>query len=161
MTSENLEARMQMIEDERAILRTLYKYSHALDYGPEEDYLDVFTPDGCWARVEGRQPARSFDGTAELSAMFRNHTRAPDFYHKHVVVNAVIDVDGDHAIARSYLLFVNEHPEGPYIRAFSRCTDDFVRGDDQRWRIKSRRAELESWSDRDFPPPPLVQQPSP
>jgi hypothetical protein len=152
---QSLESRLQHLEDERSILMTLYQYGHALDYGPEEAFLDVFTPDGEWSRLEGRQPAKSFKGTAELTTMIRSHTRAPEYFHKHVVVNPVISVDGDKASARSYLLFVNEHPEGPYIRAFSRCNDDLVRGADNRWRIKQRKAELEAWSDREFPPPPL------
>src|ERR1700744_2608077 len=34
------------IADERAILRVLYTYCHAIDYGEEARWLALFTPDG-------------------------------------------------------------------------------------------------------------------
>lgn len=156
---ESVAARLRRLEDERDIVRTLYRYGHGLDYGPEAAFLDVFTENGKWMRVAGRKPARSFEGVHGLAQMFRDHTHAPDFYHKHVVVNPQVDVEGDTATAVSYLIFVCDHPEGPYIRAFSRCRDRLVRCSDGRWRIETRAAELESWAERDFPPVPWMTLP--
>ena len=34
-TLESLAVRLQMLEDERAILQTLHQYGHAMDYGPD------------------------------------------------------------------------------------------------------------------------------
>jgi ketosteroid isomerase-like protein len=160
MTSRSVEERLQRLEDERAVIRTLYEYAHGLDYGPQQAFLDVFTADGTWQRVEGRRPARSFQNERGLTRMYQDHTHAPDYFHKHVVVNPAVTLDGDAATARSYLLLVSEHPDGPYVRAFSRCTDQLVRCVDGRWRIARREAELECWAERDFPPAPWTASPA-
>jgi hypothetical protein len=139
---------------ERAVLRGLYAYAHGLDYGPEEAFLDVFVLDGSWRRRPGRSQERVFAGRQALTQMYRDHVHAPEYFHKHVVSNPVIDVDGDTATARSYLILVAEHPDGPYIRRFSRCFDLWIRSEDGQWRLRSREAELESSSERDFPPAP-------
>ncbi len=159
MTQHSIEARVRRLEDERDIMRTLYQYGHALDYGPEPAFLDVFTEQGKWMRVAGRKPARSFEGRHGLAQMFGDHTHAPGYYHKHVVVNPQIAISGDTATVVSYLLFITDHPEGPYVRAFSRCRDRLVRCTDGRWRIEERSAELESWADRDYPPTPWTTLP--
>jgi len=75
------------------------------------------------------------------------------------VVNPQVDIEGDTATAVSYLIFMCDHPDGPYVRAFSRCHDHLVRCPDGRWRIETRKAELESWADRDFPPTPWLTLP--
>jgi hypothetical protein len=155
-----MEEALRELRDERDVVRVLYQYAHGLDYGPEAAFLDVFTPEGSWQRMAGRRPARSFAGHVGLTQMYRDHVHAPEYFHKHVVANPWIDIDGDEASARSYLILVAEHPTGPYVRAFSRCTDRLVRCADGRWRISRREAELECWSDRDFPPVPWTNSPA-
>jgi ketosteroid isomerase-like protein len=155
----SLEARVRRLEDEREIVRTLYRYAAWLDYGPAELLEDIFTPDGRWTRAPGRRGTRSFIGHRGFAEMFRDHTHAPDYFHKHAILNPVVDVDGAEARAVSYLVFICEHPDGPYVRAFSRCTDQLRRAEDGRWRIAQRTAELEAWADRDFPPGPWKSLP--
>jgi ketosteroid isomerase-like protein len=156
----SVEDALRELQDERAIVRALYQYAHGLDYGPEQAFVDVFSPDGSWQRVEGRRPARSFQGEVGIRQMYRDHVHAPEYFHKHVVANPYVELTGDEAVARSYLILIAEHPEGPYVRAFSRCTDQFVRSPDGAWRIRSREAELECWSGRDFPPTPWTNTPA-
>ena len=146
--------RIQTIEDERDIVQVLYAYGRALDYGPLESFLDVFEEDGRWERVASKLPPKSFEKHSGLEKMWTVHTHAPDYFHKHTVLNPIVEVDGDEAHASSYLVFICDHPDGPYIRAFSRCQDWLVRSVDRKWRIRERRAELESWSSHNYPPPP-------
>ena len=40
-----LAERVARLEDERAVVATLYAYGHALDYGDRGGFLDCFTPD--------------------------------------------------------------------------------------------------------------------
>lgn len=157
--SDEMERVLRELVDERAVVKALYGYAHGLDYGPEEQFVDVFTPDGSWRRRPGRRPERQFSGRDAITQMYRDHVHAPEYYHKHVVANPVVEVSGNTATARSYLILVAEHPSGPYVRAFSRCFDQFVRCDDGRWRLLSREAEMECWSDRDFPPTPWSNTP--
>ena len=43
---EELVRRLAALEAERAILRTLYRYGHSIDYGLEQEWVDCFTEDG-------------------------------------------------------------------------------------------------------------------
>jgi len=76
-TVADLTRRLQALEDERAILRTMYAYGHALDYGDLAGFLD------CWSDTAvlhwtGRPPAQ---GHEAIAAQFRAHTHAPDADH--------------------------------------------------------------------------------
>ena len=135
--------------EERAVLSTLYRYGHSIDYGLEEDWVDCFTSDGVFdVRLrldEGRSHRHS--GRDALAAFVAQHTRAPDRYHKHLLVEPVIDVSGDHASVRSYFTRLDAADDGtPYIRAFGRYVDRMVKGPDGVWRFEERVAEVEGYS---------------
>jgi hypothetical protein len=141
-------ARLEVLEGERGVLATLYRYGHALDYGAEADWLDCFVPT---AHYEVREPGdgtarrvRTYDGRDELAGFAARHTRAPERFHKHVVVDPVIAVDGDHATAVSYFMRLDDVDGEHVVYAFGRYRDELVRGEDGRWRFVRRIAEVES-----------------
>jgi hypothetical protein len=146
---EDLTARLQLLEDERAVLATLYRYGHALDYGAEADWLDCFTPD---ATYELRYPPgvaiigrpTTYRGHDALAAFVANHSRAPDRYHKHLLVEPVITLDGDLATGTSYFVRIDDDEGERVLYAFGRYLDELARGADRRWRFTSRVAEIES-----------------
>jgi len=143
-----LAERVARMEDEREILATLYTYGRALDYGDRGGFLDCFTPDADYV-VEMRVGAEGnfrFHGRDELGAYFDGHTHAPDAWHKHVTVNPSVSSAGDTATATSYFLRVDSAPtSGPAtVLASGRYTDELVRADDGKWRIRSRRCEVEN-----------------
>jgi hypothetical protein len=159
---DGLARRLRLLEDERDVLATLHRYGHALDYGAEAGWVGCFTAD---ARYEVREPGngtagrvRAYDGRDELAAFAARHTRAPEHFHKHVVVDPMIAVDGDRATAVSYFLRVDQAGGERVVYAFGRYRDELVRGEDGRWRFAVRVAEVESRRAR---PAPRRDRPAP
>lgn len=136
----SLEERVQRLEDEQAILDTLYAYGHGLDYGLEDAWIDCWTP-----QAELDWPGRPFmRGHAQLREGFRAHTHAPQVFHKHIVVEPVITITGDSATVDSMFARLDRYPGGPGIRAFGRYRDTLVRCADGRWRFTARYPEVEA-----------------
>jgi ketosteroid isomerase-like protein len=150
--SPTIEARLRALEDERAILRTLYAYGQAIDYGREAEFLDCWTED---ARLtysfqianslgaDGREDM-SFTGREEIAGFFRRHTHAPERYHKHLLSAPQIVIDGDRATAECYSVRLDAQPGGPLASSFGRYRDELVRCPDGRWRFAVRQSETES-----------------
>jgi ketosteroid isomerase-like protein len=141
-----LEARLRALEDERAIQGTLYQYGHSIDYGDEAGWVDCFTEDGVWdvRYRKGSKPRTLCEGRASLASYISGHTRAPAKYHKHVLVEPQIVVDGDSATVDSYFMKVDAQDEGrSEIVAIGRYRDDLVREADGRWRFRQRICEVE------------------
>ena len=141
--------RVGRLEAERAIADTLYAYGRGLDYGERDVFLNCFTADADY-RVDmriGGESTLHYRGQAELAEYYESHTHAPDAWHKHVTTNPSISVDGDKATTVSYFLRVDACAEEAglaYVLASGRYLDEFVLGDDDVWRIRSRRCEVEN-----------------
>lgn len=145
-TTGDLEARLALLEAERAVVRNLHRYAHAIDYGDEDAWVDCFTEDGVFdirARLS-HQPNRVIRGREELKAFIARHTRAPELWHKHLLVEPLVEVDGDTATCVSYLAVLMEHENQPLLRVFGRYRDRLVRCPDGRWRFAERVADVES-----------------
>ena len=143
----DLRAQVALLMAERAVLDTLYRYGHSIDYGLEEDWLDCFEPDGAFDvryRV-GAKPSRRYEGRDDLAAFIAAHSRAPHRWHKHLLSEPLVTVDGDRARARSYFARLDADNDGtPFVKAFGRYLDELVRGPDGRWRFVQRVAEVEA-----------------
>jgi 3-phenylpropionate/cinnamic acid dioxygenase small subunit len=146
-TIAELAARLRRLEDESAIHATLYAYGASLDYGDREQFLDCFTADAEYivAMRAGSVPGMELRGHDQLTGYFDRHTHAPTAWHKHVTTNPMIAVDGDTASATSYFLRVDAAGDaGPAtVFASGRYQDSLVR-DGSRWRIRTRRCEVEN-----------------
>lgn len=135
-----LEARVQRLEDEREILRTLYTYGHAIDYGYEEEFVGCWIEDGLlvWPGVG------EIRGREALGVVFRLHTHAPDVVHKHFLSQPLIRFEDGRARVDSMFARLDPYPEGPQMKGFGRYRDVLVPCDDGRWRFETRRAEGEA-----------------
>ncbi len=144
-----LSARLDRLEAERAIVETMYAYGRALDYGDREGFLDCFTDDADYVvdmRLGGAA-VLSFHGRDELAGYHDWHTHAPDAWHKHVATNPAITIDGGTATAVSYFLRLDSDATTgapSTVSSSGRYVDEFVRGDDGGWRIRSRRCDVEN-----------------
>ncbi len=103
--------------------------------------MDCWTPDGT---LEWPPPHQPYAGRDAIRAVFRAHTHAPDMFHKHVVVDARIRVDGDTATADSYFMRLDDYPAGPQLSSFGRYRDRLRRCPDGMWRFERRVAEREA-----------------
>lgn len=138
-----LENRIRRLEAEKAISERLHSYGHCIDYGDVDEWLDCFTEDGAFD-VRRAQPAgATHKGRAELGRFVRAHTHAPQHWHKHLVLDPLIDVDGDRASATSYFLRVDLIGDRPTLRTFGRYRDQLRLCTDGTWRFTLRIVEVE------------------
>jgi hypothetical protein len=141
-----LARRVALLEDERAVLRTLHAYGHAIDHGDEDTWVDLFTEDAVF-EARSRNPSdvrRVTRGRDDLATFAAHFSRPPDGWHKHLVFEPLIDIDGDVADVRSYLAVVRDDDGTPVLWVFGRYRDTLVRCADGKWRFRERVAEVES-----------------
>jgi ketosteroid isomerase-like protein len=114
---DELATRVARLEDESAIVRTLNRYAHALYNGDRGEFLDCFTDD---AVLERARHGRRVEGRQALIEFFEAVTHAPEAYHKHVVIEPVVDLDGDVAAVSSDFLAGPRRPPHLALRPLRR-----------------------------------------
>lgn len=143
-----LQARLRALEDQAAIVRVLHVLGQTIDYGDHERWIDCFTEDADFEMVEvsetGRVSKVRHEGRAALAAFIPGHTHAPAYFHKHLVSDPVVELDGDTARCDSYMTRVDKGPDGPFLWSMGRYLDTFRRCSDGLWRVSSRVIEAES-----------------
>jgi hypothetical protein len=140
------------IADERAILRVLYAYCHAIDYGEEARWLALFTADGIFhVDMPRGLPPLHCAGQKDLAAFIGAHPRAPAALHKHLLLNPLIELQGDEARVASYFQLLLEIDGTPQTYCFGRYLDRLVRSDSGPWRFRERVAQVQSMRADDFP----------
>jgi hypothetical protein len=140
------------IADERAILRVLYAYCHAIDYGEEARWLGLFTSDGIFhVELPRGLPPLHCAGQKELAAFIGAHPRAPAALHKHLLLNPLIELHGDEARAASYFQLLLEIDGTPETYCFGRYLDRLVRSESGVWRFRERVAQVQNIRANEFP----------
>jgi len=148
----SLEKRVAILEHEREILNTLYRYAHAIDYGDEVAWVDCFVESGIFdvRLTPVTDPAAErmiyVVGHSALAEFIRQHPRAPNVLHKHLLLNPRIDLNGSTAGVQSYFELLLERNRERQIFCFGRYLDELSLCDDGRWRFTLRRAEVQSTS---------------
>lgn len=136
-------ARLQCLEDEHAVVATLYRYSHGINAKNRELWLDVFTPDGYWAARQSPDSRWRFEvrGQEELGRWYDDHAENwPAGAEAHTISSPLVALAGDGASARSYYVTLLRTERGPGLRSTGLYEDELTRCSDGQWRIKERRA---------------------
>lgn len=156
--------RLDALEAEREIVRTIYQFGHTIDYGLEAEWLDCFLPEGELDVIYGDRPPNRIAlgtrhsrgvlhrGTKQLAAWIAGHTRPPVRIHKHLYVEPRISLDGDSATSITYMTRVDVIGGRPEVYAFGRYHDEWRRCEDGRWRLKRRKIEIEGQLEGAPPP---------
>jgi ketosteroid isomerase-like protein len=143
----DLEERLRRLEDIEAIRALKMRYCDLCDRGYDADSLmPLFTEDAVWdggmfGRYEGaRRIRRFFEATGAIVRFAR-----------HYVTNSVIDVDGDRASGRWYLLQAATMPGRDGERAVwgaARYDERYLRAAEG-WKFESIVLEWDFWTPHD------------
>lgn len=140
-----LAARVQALEDERAVLSRIYRYAHTTDYGPVEAWVDCFTDDGVLVHRSrtGRSMGR-FEGRAALTDFKAQDMKPPFKYRKHLIIEPVIRMNGAEATVVSYYAALRERDGAPHLSSFGRYLDLLAKCPDGQWRFAEKVIDQEA-----------------
>lgn len=156
-----LEERLQLLEDQQAIIHTLNQYARSLDYQAVDSFIDCFVEDGVWRSQVDSKFAGSggitVTGHEELRAWALKEFRfwaakggtdtpwggTQSVPHKHMYTDLDIQIDGDTASCWSYYLVPAGAETGPYFHSIGRYEDKLVRCSDGKWRFRDRSLHRE------------------
>ena len=95
--------KVQRLLDLEEIRLLVAKYNFAFDTRDERSYLECWTEDGF---VERRNSKPSCRGHAQLAALARDFP----VNGRHLTTDVLIELDGDHATMRNYMLYLDMGP---------------------------------------------------
>ena len=135
---DDLAARVQAMEDKDAIWMLFMEYKRHLDARDFKAYASLFTDDAVWVGNLGKAV-----GPGEIEALL---VRTLEVYESdlertyHLVMNPVINVNGDTAKAKSNWGFITRgETDNPVFQMLGRYTDELVRTPEG-WKFSRRVA---------------------
>jgi ketosteroid isomerase-like protein len=139
ITTEQFEAlaqRVQRLEDERDIQRTLVRYGFAVDSGDGDATADLYTDD-CVIELDfaGGRTLRGRAGAKGIVDDETHQSLLPNCAH--LVGPFSVEVDGDHAVATGYVMVVRRGGDDFSIWREACGRWELVRHEG-RWRISHR-----------------------
>jgi 3-phenylpropionate/cinnamic acid dioxygenase small subunit len=123
------------MSDHDEIRRTFAQFCQYLDNRRFEDWAGLFTEDGVFNQLHGRAAILTMISGAELAS-------DPGLSRKHVITNAIIDVDGDEARSVSDLVMFDRHEDGPWIVAAVGVYQDRLVRHGEQWLLADRQLRM-------------------
>lgn len=151
--AQELQARLQAVEDYMLIEKLLMRYAAAYNTGDADTYVSLFTPDATFEllRNVGEPPFLGpFTGRDEIRRQWFPDGASPEAGRRfgpmrHVTTNYEIDVTGTTATVRAFFMEVVSNGENippgsrpPTIHAMGRYEDE-LRKIDGEWLFSKRR----------------------
>ena len=135
---DDLARRVRALEDELAVHRVIVRYGFAVDTGDADGAAAVFTEDTVYdvdgpLLMEGRQAVRNMVQGSRHQAMLPNCA--------HQIGPAVVEIDGDRAVATGYSRVYVRRPAGIEIYRVSFNRWELERRDGE-WLIARRTTRL-------------------
>ena len=142
MTTEDLEKRIKNLEDVEAIKQLKAQYCLYCDDNFDADKLtSLFAEDSIWESAAGGQ----IKGKEDIHAFFASASKMMSFAI-HMVMNPIIEVDGDRARGRWLLSQPNTRFEGNQaIWGAASYDNDYIR-DNGEWKIKHLKITSIFWT---------------
>ena len=138
-TLQEIERRLQALEDERDIRRVLVRYGFNADLGRSEAYAELFTEDGVLDLQPGLIEPSRYVGHDELLTMITGPAhKAIEGHCQHQMEGPpmIVYVDGDSAVAEGYSITYVREEDGTaqvLMNSFNRWTLKRTEGD---WKIR-------------------------
>ena len=138
---------LRWVADQLEILSLLARLAHLADAGDLDDYVNLFTDDGCWEPPDDSEPPiRTLRGRADLLMGARERRAVgmsgPGTNSRHVVTNTALTKTGpDSAEAHSYWHFYTQTNEIHQTAGMGTYDDEFRRTLDG-WRLARRVSRL-------------------
>jgi 3-phenylpropionate/cinnamic acid dioxygenase small subunit len=135
-----LEDQLQRIADELEIRNVIHRLAQLADEGTLEDYAALFTEDAVW----GGSAFGVRRGKADIIAGGRERRASgvagPGSHKRHVITTTAVQVAGDRAQARSYMLFYVDCDTAPKVGVATVYQDEFRRTPSG-WKLAQRSIE--------------------
>jgi len=125
-------AAAQNIEDQFAIRELVARYNYAIDEGRPDEWVATFVPDGTFES----SALGTHTGADALLAFAKGYIEA--FPGRHLTSDFVVEVNGDDARSRCYLIAVNNGTTPPTILATA-VYEDILRRTPSGWRFVHRK----------------------
>jgi ketosteroid isomerase-like protein len=135
---DDLLRRVQVLEDKQAIWDLFMEYKRVLDLRDFHAYSQLFTPDAVWVGNLGLAT-----GPAEIEQLLIETLEtyeSDETRTHHLVMNPVIEVDGDHATALSNWGYVTrDDHDAPVVEMLGHYVDEIERTSEG-WKFRRREA---------------------
>lgn len=148
MSPENLEKRIQILEDIEKIKKLHQRYMDLMDNLRYEEVLDLFVEDAV-VEVRNLGVKKGRDGLREIYIDVLAKNRGSERFDGHIAVHPDITVEGDKAKGTWLIYMLFSKPDIQWVQGRNECEYKKMNGD---WKISKLKFTRTLASDRSLYP---------